>query len=609
MKDPSIPLGNEAEVSRELYWVTARDGVRLATDVYFPADATNARPAILVRTPYDRHASGSVPTHQTAAYFAKAGFIYAAQDCRGCGDSEGTFRKFADEGSDGYDTALWLGKQPWCDGRVLTTGVSYCAHVQAAMASLGPPYVAGMLLDSGGNASAYHEGVHPGGAFELKQAFWAVSQAKVSPAALGNPLLAQAIDNEDWKGWVAKLPWRRGASPLRFVPEYEAMLFEMWDHDRFDSYWTRVGYEARNYYALFPDVPTLHMSSWYDPFRQTAIWNFQGLSHLKQSPAYLVLGPWTHGANDLAHAGEVDFGPKARLTGNLADDYRAFQRQWFAYCLGRTDLQWPRVRYFVMGGGTGMKVDGRLDHGGHWQSSSGWPPERVSWKMLYLHQDGSMASEPPAESVDSYVEFDFDPQDPVPTIGGAFATYPPILLCGAFDQREDPRFFGCRPPYLPLLARADVLAFQTEPLLEDTLVAGPISVRLWVSSNRLDTDFTIKLIDVYPPNADYPGGFAMNLTDGILRCRFRNSWSEPSLLEPGQIYEILVEAADTANLFKAGHRIRLDISSSNFPRFDVNNNTGEPTMRGRRRLIATNRVYTEAAHPSSIILPMLPRAD
>jgi len=585
--------------------VTMRDGVRLATDVYFQADVEKPSPVILVRTPYGRHTSRPLSTEHAASYFLTAGFAYVAQDCRGCGDSEGTFRKFADDGVDGYDTVVWLGEQSWCNGQILTTGVSYCAHVQAAMASLTPPHLAGMLLDSGGNASAYHEGVHPGGAFELKQAFWAVSQAKVSPAAVQNPLLAGAIADEDWEGWVHALPWRSGASPLRFIPEYEEMLFEMWDHDRFDSYWTRVGYEARHYYGRFPDVPTLHMSSWYDPFRQTAIWNYRGLSQVKKSAAYLILGPWTHADSDLSYAGDVDFGSSARLSGNLADDYMAYQRQWFDYCLGKTEEYGPRVRYFVMGGGTGAMLGGKLDHGGRWQTSSEWPPDGISWKTLYLRQDGSITSTPPIEKGEMYVEFDFDPHKPVPTIGGAFASYPPVLLCGAFDQVEDPRFFGCEPPYLPLLARPDVLVFQTEPLPKAVLVAGPISAHLWISSNCLDTDFTIKLIDVYPPCPDYPGGFAMNITDGILRCRFRDSWQEPSLLVPDHIYEITVEAPDTANVFKAGHRIRLDISSSNFPRFDVNNNTGEPTMRGRRKLIATNRVYINTAHPSSITLPIL----
>jgi putative CocE/NonD family hydrolase len=195
----------------------------------------------------------------------------------------------------------------------------------------------------------------------------------------------------------------------------------------------------------------------------------------------------------------------------------------------------------------------------------------------------------------------------VPTLGGQVTSGEPVMSGGAYHQRPDERFFGARPPFLPLESRPDVLMFQTPPLTEDIAVAGPIAVRLTVSSSAPDTDFTVKLLDVHPPSADYPQGFAMNLTDGILRCRYRDSFAEPSPLVPGRTYEITVEAPDTANLFLAGHRIRLDVSSSNFPRFDVNSNTGAPEAGDRRKVVATNRVYVDGR--SWLTLPVLPGGD
>jgi uncharacterized protein len=180
---------------------------------------------------------------------------------------------------------------------------------------------------------------------------------------------------------------------------------------------------------------------------------------------------------------------------------------------------------------------------------------------------------------------------------------------GAFDQREHERFFGCRRPGVPLAARTDVVVFETEPLAGDVAVVGPIVVRLHVSSNCPDTDFTAKLVDVHPPNADYPQGYAMNVTDGILRCRYRNSWERPEPMRPGEICEIVIEPFATCNLFRAGHRIRLDISSSNFPRYDVNYNTGEPEGRATTRRIATNCLHLDRAHPSHLVLPVVPVAQ
>jgi len=193
--------------------------------------------------------------------------------------------------------------------------------------------------------------------------------------------------------------------------------------------------------------------------------------------------------------------------------------------------------------------------------------------------------------------------------GGSVVSRPPAILAGAYDQAEGPEFFGCQPPYRPLSSRSDVLVFQTEPLQEDVEVTGNVEAEIWISSDRLDTDFTIKLIDVYPPSADYPDGYAMNLTDGILRARYRDSWETPSLLTPGEICRIRIQAFPTSNLFRRGHRIRVDVSSSNFPKFDVNPNTGEPEARAAGLQVATNRIHMGAEHPSHVVLPIQPVTD
>ncbi|HWP68915.1 MAG TPA: CocE/NonD family hydrolase, partial [Rectinemataceae bacterium] len=214
-------------------------------------------------------------------------------------------------------------------------------------------------------------------------------------------------------------------------------------------------------------------------------------------------------------------------------------------------------------------------------------------------------SEKGPDEVSSAIRFEYDPRHPVPSIGGTITSGEPIMRGGAFNQVEDPRFFGCKPPYLPLSSRPDVLVFETEPLESDCEVTGPVSAELWVSSDCPDTDFTLKLIDVYPPAEDYPGGFAMNVTDGIARARYRDSWEHPSLMEEGKIYRLRVEAFPTSNLFLSGHKIRLDISSSNFPHFDANPNTGEPEGASTGTRVALNTVHLGKARPSRLFLPII----
>lgn len=619
---PAEPFDGRMIVYRDVM-IAMRDGVRLACDIYRPATggqpSPTATPAILERTPYgkaevsrsERTAADPQPKSraEVAWAFVQHGYVVIYQDCRGRYASEGEFVKYLSDAADGYDTLAWIVQQPWCNGRVGTIGLSYAAHTQAALACLNPPGLAAMVLDSGGFNNAYESGIRQGGAFELKQATWAFNNARVSPAVLADPIAAAALADTDLREWFTRMPWKPGHSPLAPAPEYERYLFEQWTRGTFDDYWRQLGIWAAGFYDDFADVPTLHISSWYDPYPRSTAANFVALVARKHAPQRLILGPWTHGDRSVTYAGDADFGPTAALDGSLAADHIDLRRRWFDRWLrgvpNGVDAE-PTVRVFVMGGGSGRRsADGRLEHGGDWRAASAWPLPATQPTAYYLHADGSLAPSP-ATDRQPPLRYQHDPRHPVPTIGGAVTSGAPVMVGGAFDQREGPRFFGCQPPYLPLASRPDLLVFQTPPLAEDVEVTGSISVRLWVSSDCPDTDFTAKLIDVYPPSADYPHGFAMNLTDGILRARYRDSWEAPTLLTPGTVYQIEIAPFPTSNRFGRGHRIRLDIASSNFPRFDVNPNTGEPEGTGQSARIATNSVYVDAARASHVLLPIIP---
>ncbi len=596
--------------------VEMRDGVCLATDIYLPANREGPFPAILERTPYGKHkpsrselragANAPMTREETAAEFCGAGYALIFQDCRGRYRSEGVFTKYTAEGADGYDAIAWVAAQPWCSGKVCTMGLSYCAHTQLAAACLAPPALAGMILDSGGFSNAYRSGIRQGGAFELKQATWAWNQSQDSRAAEADPTMRAALAAEDVIAWFKRMPWSKGQSPVRWQPEYEAYLLDQWQSGTFNDYWKIVGLYAEGYYDKIPDIPILLMSSWYDVYVKATFDNFAGLDFGRHRPE-VIMGPWTHGDRTKRIVGDVDFGPKAVFDGHAGETWSAFRIACFDRWLKGADAPAgePPIRLFLMGGGSGnLTPAGHLDHGGRWISASYWPLPQARMTTFFLRADGSLSTERPA-SADDCLTYDFDPSHPVPTIGGALTSGRPVFEGGAFDQREDVRFFGCHEPGLPLSARPDVLSFETEPLDEDVAVVGPIEVELWVSSDALDTDFTAKLIDVYPSSKDFPTGFAMLLSDSIFRCRYRQSWEEPKPLTPGEVFRITIEPFATANLFKAGHRIRLDISSSNFPKFDVNPNTGGPEGIGRTFNIARNTVHMSAARPSRLLLRLI----
>jgi putative CocE/NonD family hydrolase len=627
--------------------VSMRDGVRLATDVYRPAlngkPLQGRFPVILERTPYGKtvvsrsELSVKEPVAKSRAdvarFFVSRGYVVIYQDCRGRYGSEGEFVKYLSDGHDGYDACAWIVRQPWCNGKIGTMGLSYAAHTQGALACANSPGIAAMFLDSGGFANAYQDGIRQGGAFELKQVTWAYKAAFESPTVVKDPIRVKALQAIDIKGWFARMPWKRGHSPLTPAPEYESYVYDQWEHGTFDSFWKQLGIYAAGFYDSFSDAPMVFMSAWYDPYPRSATDNYIALSRKKKGPVRLILGPWTHGDRTLTYAGEVDFGAAATIDGNLASDFLELRLRWFDGWLkgARNGVSSePAVRLFVMGGGTGRRnQQGRMDHGGYWRAEKDWPVPDVGNTKYYLHGEeargggagagtgggergdfgksggGRLSTQLPAVGA-APVSYDFDPEHPVPSIGGTITSGEPVMRGGAYDQREGPRFFGSREPYMPLAARPDVLVFETESLATDMEVTGPIVAKLWISSDRPDTDFTIKLIDVYPPNEDYPDGFAMNVTDGILRVRYRKSWEKPEPLQPGEVAQVTVEAFPTANLFKRGHRIRLDVSSSNFPHFDVNPNTGDPEGTGLTRQVARNTLYLDRERASYVVLPIVP---
>jgi uncharacterized protein len=584
--------------------VPARDGVGLATDLYRP-DGAGPFPVLLERTPYDKTAASRSerttenPDPQSRAevarYFLRHGYAVAYQDCRGRYRSGGRFTKYLSEAEDGYDTLVWLGRQSWCNGRIGTFGLSYAAHTQAALGCLDPPGLAAQFLDCGGFSNAYRSGIRHGGAFDLKQATWAYRNAL---ADARDPKVKAALAAQDIAQWFARMPWRKGHSPLSAAPEYEDYLFEQWSHGVFDDFWKQPGIYAEGFYDRYAEVPVVHLSGWYDPYARTAMENFVGLSQRKRSRMQLILGPWTHGDRSLSHAGAVEFGPAAPVDGNLAEDFFALRRRWFDRWIKGLDngvADEPAVRVFVMGGGSGRcNRDGRLEHGGRWRTANEWPLPQTSWTRLYLHADRRLGADPPATGA-AAVEFVFDPRDPTPTLGGAISSGEPVMRAGAFDQNA-------------LAERRDIIVFETPPFDRELEVTGPVTARLWVASDAPDTDFTAKLVDVHPPSTDFPRGFAMNLTEGLLRLRYRDSWERPAPMQPGEVCAITIELFPTANLFGRGHRLRLDIASSNFPHFDVNPNSGEPEGAWQAPRIARNRVFVDAARPSHILLPVIPSA-
>jgi len=584
--------------------VTMRDGVRLATDLYFPARGgvrlEGRFPAIMERTPYNKDGAGRV----WAPYYASRGYVAVAQDNRGRYNSEGVWHMMTDDVLDGHDTAAWIVRQPWSDGGIGTIGTSYPGGTQHARALRNPPGVkARGPVDAVANAGYF--GMRNGGAFELRFMNWIFAMTAPAGSRAAKDPATQAVLQEAGKNirqYLQSLPIREGMTPIRLAPEYEEWLVQAMSHGENDAYWKQPGFNVVDQTAAYKDIPVYLIGGWYDSWARQTTMTYMALSQEKKGPIKMILGPWIHGAHTRSAHGQVDFGPEAAIDG-YAFRLRWYDR-WLKGAQNGVEREAP-VKIFVMGGGSEAKVgEGRHLHGGVWRDEQEWPLARTRLTPYYLHRDGTLSTEKPVENA-AATSYDYDPRDPVPTIGGNISSATGIMLQGAWDQKCGEHVWNCR-DQLPLSARRDVLVFMTAPLQHDIEVTGPIEVQLWASSSAVDTDFTAKLIDVHPPSPDFPAGIDMNLEDGIIRARFRNSLEKQELMTPGTIYQFTIRLYPTSNLFKAGHRIRLDISSSNFPRFDLNPNTGEPLNAHRRMAVATNAIYHDAAHPSHVILPIIP---
>jgi putative CocE/NonD family hydrolase len=591
--------------------IPMRDGVKLAADIYRPARDGHAAdgkfPVILMRTPYNKESSAA-----SATTLVPHGYVVILEDVRGRYKSEGHWLALATDPEDGYDTAKWIGAQSWFDGGIGTIGSSYSGATQHAMAIAGAPYLKAMIPRNAMSDFGRY-GVRHNGAFELRFFNWVftLGNATGTPNALpaakraaSDPAAAQALAQmgNDVRQYARNLPLRPGTTPLKFAPDYEKWLVEAMGHGDYDNFWKNAGSSVIDHLSEYEDVPEYHTTGWYDSWgTQVANLNFVELRKSKKSLQRLIVGPWIHSSENLSYAGEAQF------TDDAAIDLTAFQLRWFDHFLKGLDNgvdREPPVRIYVMGGGDAHKTaEGRVYVGGHWRDEQEWPLTRTIYVPYYLHARGVLSPDKPLG--DTPITYRFDPKNPVPTLGGNVSSQGTLMFQGAADQRCRADFWLCTDT-LPLSARNDVVVFQTPPLEADVEVTGPLVVKLWASSDAFDTDFTAKLVDVYPPNPDFPNGADLNIADSIVRARYRNGFGKAELLKPGQPYQFTIEMYPTSLLFKKGHRIRLDISSSNFPRFDVNPNTGEPLNDNRRVQTANNTVYLDAQHPSQLILPVIP---
>ena len=598
--------------------VRMRDGVELLADIY--RATRNGRPVegrfpvILVRTSYDK---GDMPNKTLdPKYFAQRGNVVVIQDVRGRSESEGIFYPGSCEVEDGHDTIEWIARQPWSNGKIGMTGISYVASVQHAAAISDAPHLTSSFYVKG-CADYYQYCYRRGGAFMMYRVPLSFSLAMKSKEARKDSTLrkcfAEAFENAP--KWVRRAPFEKGDSPLRKLPDYERYLLDQMHHADFDQFWKRIPFwQPMEHLDKHADIAGYYVSGWYDKYRADILYTALS-TRRKNQPIKLLMGPYTHLDFD-SFAGDIDFGAEAAMSDEA---FLALQSKWFDQTLqGKNTgiLDEPSVKIFVMGGGNGRKNEaGRMNHGGTWRSENEWPLARTQRTKYFLHGDCVLrtAQHSEAEAPSSYF---YDPENPVPTIGGTSyfvqggglkEDLPDTLFVpyGAYDQREKPEFFGCH-TNMPLSSRQDVLVFQTTPLAWDEEVTGPMTVKLWASSSAVDTDFTAKLLDVCPPNEDYPDGYAMNLTDSIIRARYRYGFEEIEMMTPGEIYEFTIELPPTSNLFKKGHRIRLDVSSSNYPTYDRNPNNGEPYMSGDKGVVAENFIYHDVKHPSHIVLPIIP---
>jgi uncharacterized protein len=564
--------------------VPLRDGTILRADLYLP-DAAGPFPALLQRTPYNK---SYLPVILSLDPLRAAGEGYAVvvQDTRGRYASEGNFYPFQTEADDGYDSVEWVAAQPWCNGKVGMLGASYVGANQLHAAQVRPPHLAAIAPWITG--SDYHEGwTYQGGAFCLGfNLNWTL--ARLAPDLLARcDALHRSHRLEKLRGAVDRLTETYRRLPLADQPELAGcapFYFDWLAHPDDDAYWQPLRIEAQ-YEQI--GVPAFHLGAWYDSFLGGTLRNFVGLrdragSELARRQQKLIVGPWTH-STDLSNlVGEVDFGQSAnRLAFDLDGMLLRWFNRWLMDANNGVDAE-PAVRLFVMGENV-------------WRDEWEWPLARAIPTPFYLHSrgransldgDGALSQERPgAEAPDVYTS---DPFHPVPTRGGGLCCYPPALPPGAYDQR-------------PIEARADVLVYTSDPLDADLEVTGPVTSVLSAATTAPDVDFTAKLVDVSPC------GYARNLADGIVRGRYREDRRQSRLLQPGRVAEYVVDLTATSNVFRVGHRLRLEVASNNFPRFDRNPQTGAPAAEATALAPAIQTVYHDRSYPSRLILPIVPR--
>ncbi len=574
---PCIPVIAQTDIVLERnVAMKTRDGVTLRADIYRPA-GDGTYPVLLQRTPYSKD--------NTAMFGRKGaarGFMVVAQDVRGRFASEGEWYTFKHEINDGYDAVEWAAALPHSNGKVGMFSGSYVGATQMLAAISQPPHLAGICPVV--TASNYHENwTYQGGAFEqwfneswtssLSQDTFNRQVAEAKNAMLGS----QVLPLKQYPVFNIKTA-QDGTVLTRSLAPY---FLDWLDHPTYDSYWKQWSIEE-NYDKI--QVPALVIAAWYDIFQGGSLRNYMGLkahagSEAARNNQHLLVAIGGHSGWG-RNIGQVDFGPDAPF------DENDVTLDWYDYLFLGKQNQFANgkpVRIFVMGENK-------------WRDEESWPLERAKNTSYFLHSSGKAnsasgdgalsASAAAKEAVDRFI---YDPANPVPTVGGPLCCDAVHLPAGPRDQKE-------------VESRADVLVYSTPPLTSDTEVTGPVTLDLFASSSAVDTDFTAKLVDVWP------NGFEQNLTEGILRASYRESTTaDPKPIVPGKIYEYKIDLWSTSNVFLKGHQIRVEVSSSNFPRFDRNLNTGKPASTSSTFVKATNTVYHDPAHPSALILPVVPR--
>jgi uncharacterized protein len=546
-----------------------RDGVILRADIYRPK-TEGKFPVLLTRTPYNK--TSEMPLGVRAA---ERGYVLIAQDTRGRYASEGEWYPFKHESQDGYDTVEWAAALPCSNGKVGMYGGSYVGATQYLAAIATPPHLAGIFPDV--TASNYHDGwTYQGGAFEQ----W-FDESWTTGLSM-NTLERRVEDSGDALEEAKVLPLDSYPVLAAVSQTGLAPYFSDWlAHPSYDNYWKQWSIEA--HYGNI-HVPVYGSGAWYDIFLRGTLRNYMllktqaGTDAARLNQRLIVFVGGHAGGSSVPKVGAVDFGPQ------LPIDLDQVMFRWYDWLLKGIDNGIENekpVRIFVMGKN-------------EWRDEDDWPIPGAVTTHYYLHSeglanglegDGTLSiTGPMNEKHDHYV---YDPSDPVPTIGGP-------LCCGALPTGIGPE------DQRPAEDRKDVLVYTTPAFTKDTEVTGPVSLDLYVSTSAVDTDFTGKLVDVWP------NGFAQNLTEGILRLRYRDSEEKPELADPGQIYHITLDLVATSDVFLPGHKLRLEVSSSNFPRFDRNLNTGGVQALGATMTKATNVIYHDRAHPSALIVPIVP---